>query len=751
VVNLNKLLPRLGIRLKLAIAFAALAILPLLFVAVVTTRVTVRRLHQAAHEVVAHDVGMAATAAELSLGRLERDVAYLAGAYLATPLAAGRSVTRQAIEGVESFLRHSPGLFQVRLVSPEGDLEQTIRSPTERVGSAGEEAGATYYAVQAARLDAGRRLVIPVELRAAGAAGGIAPLPAVAVVIPVRDPAGGLRGVVVGEALASMIFARLDDPSPTYQGETALVDAHGLLLYHSRYKRDWQSLLAAIASTPSLRQGDTLAAASLFGAGQFLISSAPVQMGTSAERPLMLFRAVPLSVVEAPVREFLGWVAGSGVVIAVVVLGLAALAAAQFTEPIYQLHTEVTRLTRGESRRVLRVETNDELEDLAADFTLMAEALTRHRENLEQLIAERTRDLRKTHAELADILAHSADAIAGVDVSGRIRVWNRGAEALFGYTAAEAIGRGADELLVPPGPEMQLEAEFIRQELETRRKVVNLQTRRLTKAGQSIPVSLTQTVVVDDQKTPQGTSLILRDTSLQAKVEEQMRRSERLAAVSVMAAGLAHELNNPLAIIGNRLEVMEDAVGDGPLRRDLRVLQQHTGRLREVTRDLSRFARDYDEAPVLLGLGETVARVADLLRQPLVSRNVEVDLRSDGAALRVRGGERALETVCMNLMLNAADAMPAGGTVHVDVHSNATGDAVELEVHDEGAGVPPELRERVFEPFFTTKGPQRGMGLGLALCRSIVERHGGRIWVDGPDGGGARFVVALPAASIGAE
>jgi two-component system NtrC family sensor kinase len=139
-------------------------------------------------------------------------------------------------------------------------------------------------------------------------------------------------------------------------------------------------------------------------------------------------------------------------------------------------------------------------------------------------------------------------------------------------------------------------------------------------------------------------------------------------------------------------------------------------------------------------------QIAALLERPLVQRNVRLIVASpEGDPVVAVGRMRALESVLVNLVLNAADAMPRGGTVRLEARPVLAGN-VELRVEDQGPGVPLELRSRVFEPFFTTKDAQHGTGLGLALCRTIVEEHGGRIWVeDGPEGG-ARFVVSLPAA-----
>jgi len=116
----------------------------------------------------------------------------------------------------------------------------------------------------------------------------------------------------------------------------------------------------------------------------------------------------------------------------------------------------------------------------------------------------------------------------------------------------------------------------------------------------------------------------------------------------------------------------------------------------------------------------------------------------------VMGYEKAIETVIVNLLLNAADATPPDGTVTLSIRCSADGKAVEIEVRDTGEGLAPELRERVFDPFFTTKGPGRGTGLGLTVCRSIVDRHGGAIAIDTPPDGGCRFVVTIPLQPVSA-
>jgi len=756
-MNLNKLFPRLSIRAKLAVAFAGLAMLPLALVAAITTHVTLRQLHSVARQTMAHDLETARTQTEVVLAELERDVAYLADGVLSEALDATTPAGRRAAERLgRAFLARAPALLQVKLIDDDGALVDVLRATGSATPPPDErEVGGAYYGLRAASLESDEHLLIPVELR--GPSGG-SPIPAVAVLVPIRDPHGAVRAVAVGEAYASAVFAGLGAGSPGLTGVTGLVDADGHFLYHSVRKRDWASLLAArsqldlatefsAAESRSILSGDV---GTLPASGSRLVAFAPLRLGTSAIRPLILYRAVPLSALEAPIRQFLRWVAIVGVAIVAGVLALAAAASNQFTRPIYQLRAGVARLARGASQEPLEIATNDEFEDLAGDFSAMAASLSEYRRRLEEALTERTRALQETHAELSDILAHSADAIIGLDRDGHVRIWNRGAERLFGYGAAEAIGSDVDTLLASAPSEHTAEAAFIGRELERHGAVVNLPTRRRAKDGTLVPVTLTQTVLCDAAGVPCGASLILRDASKQAILEEQMRRSERLAAVSVMAAGLAHELNNPLAVIANRVECMEREVQercpDCFLESDLAVLRQHTARLSGVTQALLRFTREGDDTVAPLDVGAVAARIVHLLERVFVGRNVRLELSVAAGLPPVLGSDRALETVCMNLLLNAAEAMPAGGAVRVEIRSAGGEDAVELAVSDTGPGIPPELRERIFEPFFTTKGAKGGTGLGLAVCRSVVERHRGRIRVESPAGGGSRFVVTLPSA-----
>lgn len=748
-MNINKLFPRLSIRAKLQIAFALVALVPLGIVAAMTTVITVARLRAHGVEMLRHDLNTAQREAARAFAVIGADVAHVAEDVVAPSLCDGLPLDPREVAEISAYIARRRDLFRLRVIDWDGVVLLSLPSSVGREGP--EAPFSHYYHYRGTALSPGARLFLPVEV--VGTASG-EPTGALAVIVPVFS-ADRYCGTVIGEAYAGAVFEGVAAPSPLFAGLTALVDSNGFFLYHSRGKSDWNHLLATtreVGVLPWLEArtdpGSLISHLWPSTRGGYIVQSAPIPLAGSGTA-LTLIRAVPVPVLFSPVKEFMTGVVVLGVLLTTGVLLLAGVAAAQLSKPVYQLHRAAGELAAGRPSPPLSISSNDEIEDLSHRFQSMAVTLTRHREELERLVAERTRRLEATHAELAQILAGSADAIISLDAHGKIRLWNPGAEALLGYPAAEVVGEGIGVLL--PDGEGVVEAAYIAHTLETTGAVINLQTHRVARDGTRIPVSVTQTVIRDPQGGAHGMSIILRDTRQQQLLQERMRASERLAAVSMMAAGLAHEINNPVAILTNRIECMEAdlaPVADSQFRRDLAVLRDHVERLGRITGTLRDFARQYDDRTDPLDLPVVVEGVRSLLEPSLAGRGVilAVDLSPDLPHLLI--GAQALETVLMNLVLNAADAMPGGGHIRVTAAPVPGTQRVELLVADEGPGIPPGLRDRIFEPFFSTKSAQRGMGLGLALVRSMVERVGGTIRAEGDSETGGHLHVVLPAVPV---
>jgi PAS domain S-box-containing protein len=764
MINVNKLFPRLSIRVKLAIAFALVALGPLAVVSFIGARETVYQIQSKARNTLAYDLEMAEAQTARAMLSAEQHVDLITkvvqGPLLADGLVPERAVT-EAKWVIASLLRTEPSLYQVKLVDADGRYRLVVRA-TGAVRDSLPADGGEYYAWRASAMPPHARLLFPVEVAGRGESGAGEPMAAVAILFPLHSPTGEFVGAVVAEAYASALFAQLDHASPGFAGVTGLVDEDGHFLYHSTRKSDWATLLAT-HDRVTLRGDFPSDVADAIVSGRTgalvtpdgnLVSFQPLSLGGSSGAKLSLYRVVPLATLTAPARGFIGLVLLAATLVALLVLGLAMVAADQFTKPIFRIRDAAWRLARSEPAQPLGVSTNDELEDLARDFALVAQQIADHRAQREAFIAERTRLLEQTHAELTDILEHAADGIIGLDPAGVVRIWNHGAERLFGYSCDEAVGKSIDAVLRPSNDQAVRERGVLQRELERERAVVNFLTEVLAKDGAPIRITLTQTLITAADGRALGSSLIVRDNRLQSRLEDQMRRSERLAVISVMAAGLAHEINNPLAIIGNRIECMQrdilDHWRDSSLVADIDILQQHVERLRELTSSLLRFARDDQQEAGPIALGALAESTVALLRRTFATRRLDLVLVVEPSVPSIVGHEKAIETVIVNLLLNAADATPPGGAVTLTVRPGAGGEAAEIEVRDTGSGIPPTLRERIFEPFFTTKEAGRGTGLGLTVCRSIVDRHRGTILLHAARGTGCCFVVTLPLEPMGA-
>jgi C4-dicarboxylate-specific signal transduction histidine kinase len=233
-----------------------------------------------------------------------------------------------------------------------------------------------------------------------------------------------------------------------------------------------------------------------------------------------------------------------------------------------------------------------------------------------------------------------------------------------------------------------------------------------------------------------------------AEAQEELLRSERLASVGRLAAGIAHEVGNPLGAIGGYAELARLKLADGSADRSavedfLRRIGVEAGRIDAIVRDLLDFARP---APLALGpvrLAVALEAAARLARMQGRFRDVALDVDLPATLPQVRADERRLSQVFLNLLLNAGDAMAGGGQVRV------TGRLVEgqvvVELTDSGPGLAPEAKLRLFDPFFTTKEPGQGTGLGLSVCHGLMASFGGAIEAGEAPGGGARFTLRLPA------
>jgi len=227
------------------------------------------------------------------------------------------------------------------------------------------------------------------------------------------------------------------------------------------------------------------------------------------------------------------------------------------------------------------------------------------------------------------------------------------------------------------------------------------------------------------------------------RMQSQMIQSEKMVAIGKLAAGVAHEINNPLTgVLTNSSLMLEDLADDHPWREDIQTIVNETLRCRKIVKGLLDFSRQTKPQRTLLDLNQVVEDTLSLVRNQTVFRNIKLAYDLDPHLPTVLADADQMRQVVLNIVLNAAEAMVQGGELSVATAPDVATKAVELRISDTGPGIPDEVRARIFEPFFTTK--KTGTGLGLAVAYGIIERHHGQIRIDTARGKGTTFTVSVP-------
>jgi len=328
--------------------------------------------------------------------------------------------------------------------------------------------------------------------------------------------------------------------------------------------------------------------------------------------------------------------------------------------------------------------------------------------------------------KLAAIVESSDDAIVSKDLRGIVTSWNAAAERILGWKAEEIIGRPIT-MVIPP--ELQSDEVEILRRIQAGERIEHFETVRITKSGERIDVSLTISPVRDAQGTIVGAAKILRDVTLQKKLEGALRTTERLAAVGRLAATVAHEINNPLEAVTNLIYLArQDPTVSEATRKCLIAADEELQRVSHIARQTLGFYRD-TTFPVQVSIARAVGEILGIYERRF--RNKQFDVRKDipaGLTLCVLQGQ--FKQILSNLLSNAIDASGRGSRLDIRAwaaHHPITGvEGIRLVVADRGAGIPEDIRRRIFMPFFTTK-KDVGTGLGLWIVRDLLVRKGGSI------------------------
>jgi two-component system, NtrC family, sensor kinase len=249
--------------------------------------------------------------------------------------------------------------------------------------------------------------------------------------------------------------------------------------------------------------------------------------------------------------------------------------------------------------------------------------------------------------------------------------------------------------------------------------------------------------ILDEDENIIQAILLEQDVTDRRRLETMMTQSEKLAAVGQLAAGVAHEINNPLtAILANAQMLQRRLPVDDEMQESVDLITRAGERASQVVGNLLDFARKEEYRLVLTDVNETIQRAIELVQHELAKRSIRLVFEPDPALPRLMASREHLSGVWLNLLLNAVDAIDHDGTIGVSTRLSA--EKLYVIISDSGSGIPPERINRIFEPFYTTKAPGRGTGLGLSVCHRVIRQHGGAIQVNSQEGVGTEFTIELP-------
>jgi PAS domain S-box-containing protein len=335
--------------------------------------------------------------------------------------------------------------------------------------------------------------------------------------------------------------------------------------------------------------------------------------------------------------------------------------------------------------------------------------------------------------------------ILAADLDDRVESWNSQVEKLTGVLRQDAVGRKLRELL----------PEDLCDQLESGRDdsgVQNLYQYLLRSREATLNIAAAPLFSREGERI--GRLIIFDDVTDRAELERRLMQADKLSSIGLLAAGVAHEVNTPLAVISTYAQMLAKQIsGDAQKAPLLEKIARQTFRASEIVNSLLNFSRTSPTEFVPVDLNKVIRETVTLVEHQFAKSSVKVDLELDENITLIKGSPGKLQQVFLNLFLNARDAMESGGTsgATLAIETGLWNGAARVKVRDSGAGIAPENLARIFDPFFTTKGALKGTGLGLSVSYGIVREHGGDIEVQSHPGKGTEFVLTFPVGASGSR
>lgn len=790
--DLNKYL-RLHIRGKLAVAFAGLSIVPVLIVGYLGISSTVQSLQQMAMQNLRHDLTATRERVSAFLQIVEDNVHSVVASSTFQPLLQAIETGEYGVmrERVAKVLPEILGMverkrlfYQVKFIDRHGDELFAIekRDTAYHILDESElnRAGTQYHMNMARQIRPNAAVFLPVELRLKN---GRDHLPAIGCVYPVVRRA--LLGVLVFYIPADRFFSVIERSTQSGPaGKMMLANAEGYFLYHSAKKKDWDRLLAARESEnliaeygeQSARELLAASADSVIEVGRELVAAAPIfpkYRGFAGSYTIL--KSVSKKEINAPVLAFTKLFLGILGFLLLSSLTLAYFATRQLAGPIRKLRQEAGRIARGDYHSRVDIKTYDEIEDLASQFNLMAEAvdqrereLARHREQLELAVQERTQELRQEKDKLQAILDNVPSGFLLIDRDYKIISASAAMERIAGLPPEKLLGRTCYDVLG--------NAEYC-QHCPSQHALAygTPEQTFMQRIGEDGEEHFYEHVAVPLKRNGHVESVleIITDITQRKRLQDQLVHSERLAATGEIAAFIAHEMRNSVTAIRMILQLLrENSEADDADAESLDVALNSLQRIDRVVNDLLQLARPARLLKKSEDLNAIIRDSLALAEHQVMKKGIDVSLELAPDLPHLMLDRDQIKEAIVNLLLNAVQATAPSGSIRVRttvkklsrsmrelgevgilaaetarigvqeiVLAKGTR-AVEVEISDNGSGIAAEDLPRIFNPFFTTK--INGTGLGLSFVKRVINEHGGVITVKSRSGKGSSFSLTIP-------
>ena len=342
---------------------------------------------------------------------------------------------------------------------------------------------------------------------------------------------------------------------------------------------------------------------------------------------------------------------------------------------------------------------------------------------------------------LKNILYTSDQAIMIVDDNEIFISWNKGAEKIFGFSEAEVIGKPSS-LLLPQGTKFNDELKRIQNDVKRNGQSLILETERKTKSGDIISVRLSVSRLPNKKNEYAGRSIIIKDHTEYKRLQAQIDQSEKLAVIGQIAAGVAHEIGNPLTSISSLVQILQRKSQDSFMNEQFVNIKENIDRITKIVRELVDFSRPPSYETSDQDVTDVIKTALGIVKYDKRVRKVdfETDLKTNLPNVNIAADQ--LLQVFVNILINALDAIDGNGMIMVK--SNYDSKNIYIELSDDGCGIDEITSEKIFDPFFTTKEVGKGTGLGLSVSYGIIKRFNGEIIVKSKLNEGSTFTVVLP-------